>query len=504
MWGNTRSSRSPQASVASIAGTELWQARRAGDPLAFVDAFRNYDTAAQRRCNKDLHVNQRKWRLSIGAIVKDEERYIEEWVLYHHLIGVEHFFILDHGSTDATRTILAPYVNRGLVTVIDWPLIQGQIDGYAFLVRLAAGMTEWMAIIDMDEFIRLNGPADLPTFLAGVDADQVLCRWQFYGHSGHRARPEGLVVENFVMAQDGYADQVKSIFRPETVVKAGVHAQITVNGRTQTAGGDRALEAWRVSHRRGGNPVQVNHYYSRSWEEYEHKMRRGDALRNREQLPKTFADFDYPLRDETLVPFGATIRRRAAAIAALPVDPAIYGSLAGGVVRSCGTTFNYLARDWMLDLADRLGEPGKPAGTFRKSDRGARMEMRLGNNSDVLMATLPSYLQEMGIQAQAQPLGPVAFDAPLELRLADDSLPGYVFVAFIAQAESATGFTVHVESTGADGAIIQEERINLSGAGLWLGVQIVNLTPASPRTLTITNADDRQLAIPALAGWLVS
>ncbi len=59
--------------------------------------------------------------LSICVIVKDEGRYLPEWILYHLLVGVQHIFIYDNDSNEDLRDILRPFVERGLLTVIDWP-----------------------------------------------------------------------------------------------------------------------------------------------------------------------------------------------------------------------------------------------------------------------------------------------------------------------------------------------------------------------------------------------
>jgi hypothetical protein len=59
--------------------------------------------------------------LAMAAIVKNEGRYLREWIEFHRLMGVEHFYIYDNGSTDNTPEILEPYVRTGLVTATAWP-----------------------------------------------------------------------------------------------------------------------------------------------------------------------------------------------------------------------------------------------------------------------------------------------------------------------------------------------------------------------------------------------
>lgn len=41
--------------------------------------------------------------------MKNEKPYLKEWLEYHLLQGVEHFYLCDNGSTDGTDAYLEPY-----------------------------------------------------------------------------------------------------------------------------------------------------------------------------------------------------------------------------------------------------------------------------------------------------------------------------------------------------------------------------------------------------------
>lgn len=51
-------------------------------------------------------VMQAKYTTSICAIVRNEARYILEWIAYHKAVGIDHFYIYDNQSTDETTDIL--------------------------------------------------------------------------------------------------------------------------------------------------------------------------------------------------------------------------------------------------------------------------------------------------------------------------------------------------------------------------------------------------------------
>ena len=62
-----------------------------------------------------------KYFIAVACIIKNEGPYLKEWLEYHKLIGVEHFYVYDNESTDDTKDILKPYIDSGEVTYIYYP-----------------------------------------------------------------------------------------------------------------------------------------------------------------------------------------------------------------------------------------------------------------------------------------------------------------------------------------------------------------------------------------------
>src|SRR5262245_23964419 len=62
-----------------------------------------------------------KYQLTICAIFKNEKKYLKEWIEYHRLIGVDHFYLYNNNSSDHPLELLLPYIKTGIVTVIAWP-----------------------------------------------------------------------------------------------------------------------------------------------------------------------------------------------------------------------------------------------------------------------------------------------------------------------------------------------------------------------------------------------
>ncbi len=60
----------------------------------------------------------REFYLSVGAIFRDEDDFLAEWLEFHLCAGVEHFFLYNHFSaTERHEEILRPYISAGLVTL---------------------------------------------------------------------------------------------------------------------------------------------------------------------------------------------------------------------------------------------------------------------------------------------------------------------------------------------------------------------------------------------------
>lgn len=186
-----------------------------------------------------LHAQEvpaKKYTLSIAAIFKDEAPYFKEWIEYHRLVGVEHFYLYNNGSEDDFKEVLSPYIADGLVTVIDWPdknkeswgetkyawVNQTQVPAYDHACTIAAlGHTEWLALIDVDEFLV---PVSADTFTAILEkyrgSPGVMAFWHVFGTSGvEKLKPNTLLIESLHRTcppdHSLQTQVVKSIVRPE-------------------------------------------------------------------------------------------------------------------------------------------------------------------------------------------------------------------------------------------------------------------------------------------------
>lgn len=100
----------------------------------------------------------------VASIAKQEERYIREWIEWNISIGIDHILLADNNDVitspmnDSLLLTIKDYVDSGYVEVFDY---RGQIApqirwcNHALKVAKDRGI-EWLAIIDVDEFISDN------------------------------------------------------------------------------------------------------------------------------------------------------------------------------------------------------------------------------------------------------------------------------------------------------------------------------------------------------------
>jgi hypothetical protein len=213
----------------------------------------------------------------VVCIVKDEADYLEEWLAYHVALGVDHFVIYDNGSTDGSAALLERYINHGLVTRIDWPIGGGQLAAYNHALRMFGTTTDWLAYYDVDEFLVPLLDSDIPSFLARFpDAADVRVPRVEFGFSGHRSTPAGLSIDaytqvaNVLNLDPALPPRVKSIVQPGAVSAIDIHLAFPADEPTPGAPTETVEETVR-------GVAQLNHYYTRSFDEFEAKRFRGSA-----------------------------------------------------------------------------------------------------------------------------------------------------------------------------------------------------------------------------------
>ena len=232
-----------------------------------------------------------KYELAVAAIVKDEAPYIKEWLDYHVMAGVDHFYVFDNDSSDELKAVLEPYIDA---EVVEYAPIAGkcaQILVYNEVVEKHKFDCRYIAFIDADEFIQPRGDKTIKDVLHEVlnddsEAVGLTINWHMFGSGGQdNADLEIGVLERFLYRtpDDFGSDKnegnahVKTIANPRGVELITIpHFAMYFNGMTAVdENGKVVLGA--VNAAVPDKKIVINHYYTKSKEEFIKKMERGRA-----------------------------------------------------------------------------------------------------------------------------------------------------------------------------------------------------------------------------------
>lgn len=165
--------------------------------------------------------------LAITAIVKNEADYIIEWLEYHRMVGVTHFYIYDNDSTDHLCEKLKGYIDKKIVTYIKWTGEAQQLPAYNDALNNYKYETRYMAFIDADEFIVPVLDKSLPELLDEIFnenryAGGIGVNWRVYGSSFRDTKMPGMVIENYKYRSDdlrreGANFHIKTICDPRRI-----------------------------------------------------------------------------------------------------------------------------------------------------------------------------------------------------------------------------------------------------------------------------------------------
>ena len=237
-----------------------------------------------------------RYYLAVCAIAKNEGAYFEEWIQWHSRLGVEKFYIYDNDSADATKKILAPYIESGLVEYTFFPGQKQQLLAYDDCLERHRLEARWIAFIDLDEFIVPVADRTIPEFLKRFEGfSAVEINWLIYGSGGARQHEEGAVMERFTRHSHlGHLlnRHVKSIVDPRRVFcMIGCHEAARICGRAADSHGEPIKKNFRDREPQQ-DVIRINHYAVKSYEEFLDKRARGRARTTKKRDLDYFRAYD--------------------------------------------------------------------------------------------------------------------------------------------------------------------------------------------------------------------
>ena len=254
---------------------------------------------------KDLAKPRPARRVLLVATMRNEGPYILEWVAYHRSIGFTDILICTNGCIDGSPSLVDRLDALGLAIHIRNDVPDGQeaqLSGYALAeTHSILREADWAMVLDADEFLNVHvGEGSVHDLIEATPwATAYLVNWRVYGSSGHQTWQPGLVTERFTRAaplESGVNHPFKTLF---TNLDA-YHCKLLPHqprfpidhreaGLCYVDGSGRVLPNYFFDESRDAflqsEPgtvswalAQVNHYNTRSREDYLVKHRRSNGL----------------------------------------------------------------------------------------------------------------------------------------------------------------------------------------------------------------------------------
>ena len=248
---------------------------------------------------KWLRQNARHWRMSdvptqqptskdvaLCAIVRCENKYLREWVGHHLALGVKKIIICDNSydGEEQPVEVLSDFILNGQVEVLDFRNQGGDYNvqdvAYNYVYRRYGSTFGWIGFLDIDEMV--DGCDDLPQLLNSKNADVVVLSWRMMTDSGLVYYEPKPVMDRFTVPakQPRYQDGKEFV---KCFVRGGISG-LTFETQPHCPTQPKGL---RVVNAKGEQVEQsasilptyevawVNHYCTKTAEEYVEKIRRG-------------------------------------------------------------------------------------------------------------------------------------------------------------------------------------------------------------------------------------
>jgi hypothetical protein len=177
-----------------------------------------------------------KYNLCVGAIFHNEASQLKEWLDHYIKRGVDHFYLINDGSTDDFKKILAPY--QEVVTLFNAPERKNynrrQIDLYNYFFLPVRECARWFLLCDLDEYMwspRFNSLWAACENLEAEGIQYATIPMVLFGSNNHKQQPESVVqaftkrsrldAEYFKFVR-GFAQQ-KPLARGRVIKTFGIH-----------------------------------------------------------------------------------------------------------------------------------------------------------------------------------------------------------------------------------------------------------------------------------------
>ncbi len=206
----------------------------------------------------------------ICLLIRDENRYLNEWLL-HHLPITDHIYIYDNGIKEqvSTATSKLPKQDQSRITVIPYKNRYSHVqeEAYNHFLTHYGRETVWCIFLDSDEFLILDCPDTLPKILTEKDCyNEIRIFWNEYGADGRKHYEPLPVRQRFLRRSKASKTFLHKDFIQTAKVRRMISHFPVFDPADRLCYEDTQMKLF-----------HIDHYYTKSLEEWQEKMARGSA-----------------------------------------------------------------------------------------------------------------------------------------------------------------------------------------------------------------------------------
>lgn len=206
---------------------------------------------------------------SVVLLIKDENKYLKEWIDCYNHLGFDHVFIYDNGTKEDVNDIIQLFdddvINK--ITMIPWKDKYNNIqqDAYNHFLKNDGKQCRWCLFADSDEFLRFtNGTINVNEFLKDYENyTEVWGYMEEYNANGQEFYTSQPVRKRFTQKFDTYEKFYWKNF-------------IQVNRidcfQRHYAYYDASKGRCYKNENNNKDIFVIEHYYTKSWEEWKEKI----------------------------------------------------------------------------------------------------------------------------------------------------------------------------------------------------------------------------------------
>jgi hypothetical protein len=234
--------------------------------------------------------NNNHLKVCVCTLGKEENKYAKEFIQHYENYGVDKIFLYDNNDIDGERfeDIIKDYKEKGFLDIINWRGKKNQI--YIIMndcYKRNYKKYDWLIFYEMDEFIHLNNYTNVKSFLNEYKFKSciliylnLVCHTDnnllYYENKSLFERFPETVPDNRI---GGQLLEVKFILKGHipNIVIDNMH---TCNKNIPNCNGfgNKNKIRDRFSTEPDNKYYYIDHFYSKSTEEFINKLKRGNAL----------------------------------------------------------------------------------------------------------------------------------------------------------------------------------------------------------------------------------